>query len=183
MMPLSLPIIGIATFLEHRALAVMRVRHRDGERVGGVLGLRIGLRQQHADHQRICAFSQWPAPTMVFFTRFGAYSATGTPAFAGTSSAMPRAWPSFRVAVASLLTKVASTAASSGRELVDHCGQARRGSSTSRSASEALSLVATEPQATIDQPVAVDLDHAPAGAAEPRIDAEDANRACHHRPR
>ena len=24
----------------------------------------------------ICAFSAWPAPTMVFFTRFGAYSAT-----------------------------------------------------------------------------------------------------------
>ena len=42
---------------------------------------------------RICAFSAWPAPTIVFFTRFGAYSATDTPAFAGTSSAMPRAWP------------------------------------------------------------------------------------------
>ena len=38
-----------------------------------------------------------------------------TPAFAGTSSAMPRACPSLSVAVASRLTKVASTAASSGR--------------------------------------------------------------------
>ena len=28
---------------------------------------------------RICAFSAWPAPTMVFFTRLGAYSATGRP--------------------------------------------------------------------------------------------------------
>src|SRR2546423_14235493 len=40
---------------------------------------------------RICAFSAWPVPTIVFFTRLGAYSATLTPAFAGTSSAMPRA--------------------------------------------------------------------------------------------
>ena len=36
--------------LEHGALAMMRMAHRDRERVGGVLGLRIGLRQQHADH-------------------------------------------------------------------------------------------------------------------------------------
>ena len=36
---------------------------------------------------------------------------------------MPRAWPSFSVALASLLTKVASTAASSGRELLDHLGE------------------------------------------------------------
>src|SRR4029079_18182357 len=48
---------------------------------------------------RICAFSQWPAPTMVFLTRLGAYSATESPAIAGTSMAMPRAWPSFSVAV------------------------------------------------------------------------------------
>src|SRR5262249_46468123 len=52
---------------------------------------------------RICAFSLWPAPTMVFFTRLGAYSATGSPAIAGTSMAMPRACPSLRVADASLL--------------------------------------------------------------------------------
>src|SRR5258708_34491715 len=63
---------------------------------------------------RICAFSPCPAPMMVFFTRLGAYSETGRPAIAGATMAMPRAWPSLRVADASLLTKVASTAASSG---------------------------------------------------------------------
>src|SRR5262245_47552080 len=36
--------------LEYRAAAMMRVAHRDRQRVGGVLGLRRGLRQQHADH-------------------------------------------------------------------------------------------------------------------------------------
>ena len=38
-----------ATFSDD-ALPVMRVRHRDGERVGGIVGSRVGLRQQHADH-------------------------------------------------------------------------------------------------------------------------------------
>src|SRR5262249_60631591 len=63
---------------------------------------------------RICAFSPWPAPTIVFFTRFRANSATGTPALARTKSATPTAWPSFRVAEASRLTKGASGAAPSG---------------------------------------------------------------------
>ena len=40
----------------------------------------------------------------------------------------------------------------------------------------AASRVSTEPQATINQPVALDVDHAPAGAAEAGIDAENANR-------
>src|SRR5712671_609192 len=96
---------------------------------------------------RICAFSQWPAPTMVFLTRLGAYSATATPALAGASSATPRAWPSLSVATASLLTNVASTAASPGRN-----SSTTRISpvwiATSRSASAALSSEATEPQAT-----------------------------------
>src|SRR6202035_1492660 len=58
--------------------------------------------------------SAWPAPTTVFFTWFGAYSATEIPNIAGASMATPRAWPSFKVATPSLLTKVCSTAASSG---------------------------------------------------------------------
>ena len=91
---------------------------------------------------------------------------------------MPRAWPSLSVALASLLTKVASTAASSGAKSSTTLASPSW-IVTSRSASETLSLVATEPQADVDQAVALDLDHAPAGAAEPRIDAEDANRAAH----
>ena len=100
------------------------------------------------------------------------------PARAGISIAMPRAWPSLSVALASLLTKVASTAASSGAKSSTTLASPSW-IVTSRSASETLSLVATEPQADVDQPVAVDLDQAPAGAAEPRIDAENANRAAH----
>ncbi|KIU36721.1 hypothetical protein SR39_04945 [Methylobacterium radiotolerans] len=63
----------------------------------------------------ICTFSAWPEPATVFLIRLGAYSNTGRPARAGTSSAIARAWPSLSVAWASLLTKVSSTATSSGR--------------------------------------------------------------------
>ena len=70
-------------------------------------------------------FSAWPAPTMVFLTAFGAYSATERPACGrhqrgrcpapGRASASPRA---------SRLTKVCSTAASSGSWLRDDLGEA-----------------------------------------------------------
>src|ERR1700738_564449 len=65
---------------------------------------------------RIWFLSAWPAPPTVFFTWFGAYSATDIPNIAGASIATPRAWPSFSVATPSLLTKVCSTAASAGRK-------------------------------------------------------------------
>src|SRR6185437_7417809 len=63
---------------------------------------------------RICALSPCPAPTTVFLTTLGAYSATDSPARAGTSMATPRAWPSFSVDAPLALTKVCSTAASCG---------------------------------------------------------------------
>ena len=81
---------------------------------------------------------------MLFLTTFGAYSLTGTPALAGTTMAMPRAWPSFSVACASLLTKVASTAASSGR----NSSRMRISPSwmaSSRVAMSSRSLLVTEP--------------------------------------
>ena len=86
----------------------------DGERVGGV-GLSGAARgRSRATMALICTLSPWPAPTTVFLMAFGAYSAMETPRSAGTSMAMPRAWPSFSVAEASRLTKVCSMAASTG---------------------------------------------------------------------
>ena len=127
---------------------------------------------------RTCPLSPWPAPTIDFFTTLGAYSATASPARAGTSSAMPRAWPSLSVAAASLLTKVASTAASSGR----NSSTTRRRPSwivTSRAATSVAIPGLDRAAGDEGEPIARDLHHAPAGAAEPRIDAENANRASH----
>src|SRR6266480_6819664 len=94
---------------------------------------------------RIWALSAWPAPTMVFFTRLGAYSATSSPACAAASRATPRAWPSFSVATASLLTKVASAAASCGA----NCAITRASPAwiaARREAKASRSSVSTRPQ-------------------------------------
>src|ERR1700730_9382310 len=109
---------------------------------------------------RICAFSLWPAPTIVFFTRFGAYSATGRPAIAGTHTAMPRAWP--------LLSGATGA-----------CGGVLGGAP--RRAPLLLER-RTRPASSEAQPVAVERHHAPAGAAKPGIDAEDPNQVAHDRP-
>src|SRR5713226_4120062 len=99
---------------------------------------------------------------MVFFTRLGAYSATSSPACAAASRATPRAWPSFSVATASLLTKVASAAASCGA----NCAITRASPAwivARRAAKACRSSVSTRPQprkasrlpeiSTIPQPV------------------------------
>ena len=103
---------------------MMRVADRDGQRVGGVLALRIGLRQQHADHHadlRLLAVAGADHGLLHHVGRvFGDRQARPC---AGTSMAMPRAWPSLSVAAALALTKVASTAASCGRVSLDHRGQ------------------------------------------------------------
>ena len=69
-----------------------------------------------------------------------------------------------------------------GRMLVDHALQTVVDGESSRTARSARSSVASEPQATKLRRLPSIVDHAPAGAAEPRIDAEDANRATHDRP-
>jgi hypothetical protein len=88
--------------------------------------------------------------------------------------AMPRAWPSFRVLVdEGRLDRrlLRGKLLHHPREPVVQFHEARgeRG------------LVAGGDRAAgnVDQPVAVDVDQAPAGAAEPGIDTDDANRAAH----
>src|SRR6185312_3983316 len=96
---------------------------------------------------RIWFLSAWPAPTTVFLTWFGAYSATGIPSIAGASIATPRACPSLSVATPSLLTKVCSTAASTGRKSSSTAASPLWIASR-RCASGRLSGGSTEPQPT-----------------------------------
>ena len=102
---------------------------------------------RHFTMARIWPLSPWPAPTTVFFTAFGAYSAIESPSSAGASIAMPRAWPSFSVAEASRLTKVCSIAASSGES---RASTSERPSNSWRKRRPRLSASSdtTEPQAT-----------------------------------
>ena len=126
----------------------------------------------------ICRFSAWPAPTTVFLTTLGGYSAMRRPRCAGASSAMPRAWPSFRVERASLLTNVSSIAASSGLKLDDHRDQALV--ELAQAVGElALTVRGDEAARHVGEPHAVGFDDAPTGPAQAGVDADDANRlAC-----
>ena len=94
---------------------VMGVADGDGQRVGGVGRCRAARRAAGgAPSSATCALSAWPAPTTDFLIELAEYSNTGMPRSAGASSTTPRATPSFRVEAGFLLTKVSSTAASSG---------------------------------------------------------------------
>jgi len=93
-----------------------------------------------------CAFSAWPTPTTDFLMRLVEYSETGMPRSAGASSTTPRATPSFRVEAGFLLTKLSSTAASSGSKR-PRTSPIWRNRSTSRSASGRLPGTCSTPSA------------------------------------
>src|SRR6185437_14202799 len=86
-------------------------------------------------------------PTTDFLTRLAEYSKTGMPRSAGASSTTPRATPSFNVEAGFLLTKVSSTAASSGAKR-SSTPLSWRNRSTSRVASFSPSREWTTPAAT-----------------------------------
>ncbi len=127
---------------------------------------------------RICALSPWPAPTIDFFTRFGAYSATLKPGLRrhqhGDATRLPELERRARIGVdESVLDRGLLR-----RKLLDHFSQP--GMNGDEPLAEFRAFVGLDRAAgDVDQPVAIGLDEAPAGAAKPGIDAEDANQAPH----
>ena len=110
---MSFPIIQplIAAVIRQRqphadAFSVVRVANRDRQRVGGVLAIEHRLRQQHFHHHGDLRLVAMADTDHRLLDRVGRVFGDSNPARAGTSMAMPRAWPSFNVAAASLLTKV-----------------------------------------------------------------------------
>ena len=59
----------------------MRVRHRDGERVGGVVGGRIGFGQKHADHHPHLRFIAVPGTDNALLHQVGRVLGNGQPGF------------------------------------------------------------------------------------------------------
>ena len=128
---------------------------------------------------RIWSLPAWPAPTTVFFTAFGAYSAIGSPSSAGTSMAMPRAWPSFSVAHAVAIDEGLLDGGFHGRQPRQHLLQAVE--QLPEAHAEALRLVGDDRAAGDEaEPDPVRVDDAPAGAPQARVDADDANRFAPH---
>ena len=153
-----------------------RSRSRARRRRRGSCGSALG--SSTPSIMRICAFSPWPAPTMVFFTRLGAYSATGSPAIAGTSMRDAARLPELERRGGVLVDESRLDRGLVGRMLGDHAAQAVvDGDQPLR---QRRLVVGRERAAGEEaEPVAFDRNHAPAGAAEPRIDPQDANRSCH----
>ena len=127
---------------------------------------------------RICCFSAWPAPTIVFFTAFGAYSATAEP---GLGRHEERDAP--RLAELQRRRGVAVDEGLLDRRLVGRVVANDRGEAAMKR-EKALGELAVERR--VDgaggdegERVAARRDDAPAGAAEAGIDAEDANLSGH----
>ena len=132
--------------------------------------------KRHLTMALIWPLSPWPAPTTVFFTAFGAYSAITNPDSAGTNSAMPRAWPSFKVAA-----RVAIDESLLDRRLYrckprHHLGKPLE--DLAQPGAQAFSVIGDHRAAGHEgQPDPVAVDDPPAGAPQPRVDADDANPA------
>ena len=159
-------------------MPVVRVRHRDGERVGGIVRSRIGFGQQHADHH--------PHLRLVAVTGADDAFLHQVRRIFGDRHAGPGRRHHGNAARLAELERRPGVLADEGhfdRRLVgaeffkdshqpvvddeEPCRQRIAIVCRHRTAAE------------IAQPVTGNLDNAPAGTAEPRIDAENANRRCH----
>ena len=160
---------------------MMRVADRDGERVGGVFRLRIGFRQQHADHHADLRLLAVAGADDRLLHQIGRV-------FRDRQARLCRHQHGDAARLAKLERRrgVGVDEGAFHRRLVrlvllDHCDQPVMDGHQPRP--ERGAVVGVERAAgDVDQPVALDVDHAPAGAAEPRIDAENANRLRHLAP-
>ena len=155
----------------------MGVADRDRQRVGGVRARRRRSRAAGG------APSSRPAPCRhgrrrppISSPGWRSIRRPAAARSAGASSTTPRAWPSFRVEAGFLLTKVSSTAASSGRIALDHRDEPVDTAATSRSASGRSVGGMDDAVGDMAQPVALDVDDAPAGVPQPGIEPENPHR-------
>src|SRR5260370_24321213 len=156
------------------ALAMMRVRDGDRERVGGVGGFWFGLRQQNLQHHQNLVLVGVASADHgllhlvrgVFRNRYPEHRRRqhcNTPRLAELQrgDAVP-------------VNEGLFDCGFSGAEIAEHSGEAlmdRQEAARQRQAFGRFHRTATDEH----QPVAVDLDHAPAGAAQARIDAKNAD--------
>ena len=117
---------------------------------------------------RICCFSAWPAPTIAFFTAFGAYSATGNAGPRrhqhGDAARLPELQRRGRVAVDEGRLDRRLVRASELR--ITRCSPSWM--TQSRSASESVLFGRIVPAATKESREPETLHDAPAGAPEVR---------------
>ena len=166
--------------LRCQALAMMRMRDGDRQRVGGVRALRIGLRQQHAEHH--------PDLVLVGMARadHGLLHLVGR-VFGDGNSGHRRRQHRDAARLAELQRRhavlVDEGLLDRGLARIELAEHPRKPCMDRHEPLGQRQVLARLDRAAgdEDQPVAVDVDHAPAGAAEAGVDAEDADGLANRR--
>lgn len=160
---------------------MMRMTHGDSERVGGVIRLWIGFRQQHADHHANLRLFAVACADNRLLHQVRRIFRDRQPAARGHEHGNAARLAKFErrggIGVdESLLHRGFMRTISSdhpGKFIVDRY----------QSAAEILAVAGGERSTSnVNEPIAVRVDQAPAGASEARIDTEDANRLPVHVP-
>ena len=161
----------------------MRVRDGDRQRIGGVGRFRLGLRQQDLQHhQDLVLVGMAGADHGLLHLVRGVFR-DRDPEHRRRQHRDPARLPEFQRGDAVLVDKGLFDRGLRRLEIAEHGGKPlmdRQQAARQRQAVGRLHRAAADE----NQPVAVDLDHAPAGAAQARIDAKDADgvanrRRCH----
>src|SRR5579884_405526 len=160
---------------------MVRMADRDGEGISGIVAQRIGIRKQHADHHSDLWFLTVACPDNGLFHQIGCILRHGDSGFGryqeGHPARLPELYRRGRVTIdesgfhGSLLRPIALD--DGGKPVVDRDQPRPQRVTLAR-----LQRTAGDRR----ESASLNLDQAPARAAEPRVDAENANRRDAHVP-
>ena len=157
---------------------MMRVRHRDSERIGGVVGGRIGLGQQYADHHAHLHLVAVAGADDALLHHVGCVFGDRHASFGRHHHGDAARLAEFQRRLGVLVDEGRLDRCLVGAEFVEDAHQSVVNGEQPRR--QVVPVVAGHRAAADEsEPVAGNLDDAPTGAAEPGIDAENANRARH----
>ena len=159
----------------------MRVTHGDRQCVCGVLALRVGLRQQYTDHHADLGLLAVAGADHRLLHDIGRIFGNRQPGFGGYEHGDAACLAEFQGCCRICIDESCLDCRFMRLILLDHRDQTVM--NCEQPHAEIGAIAGFQRTASdVDQPVAVGFYQAPAGAAEPRIDAENANRMPGHGP-
>src|ERR1700736_6340050 len=165
---------------QRSAQAVMRVRDRDSERVGGVGGFRFGLGQQNLQHHQNLVLVGVAGADHGLLDLVRRIFRNRNPKHRRRQHRDAPRLSKFQGGDAVLVDKSLLDCGLRRLEITEHGGKSlidRQQAARQRQAVSRFHRTAAEE----NQPVTLDLDHAPPGAAQARIDAKDADGLANRR--
>ena len=152
----------------------MRMGDGDGERVGGVGAVEHRARQQAFHHGPDLALVAMAGADHRLLHRVRRIFGDRSPSSAGTSRAMPRAWPSFKRGRGVAIDESLLDGRLLRRKPRQHLLQTIE--DLAKPGAQAFLVIGDDRAAGHEgEPHPVGVDHPPAGAPEPRVDADNAN--------